>query len=171
MISKVSIGDRILLLKGMHAGLEATVFKERGLDEDEFLVQFDDQGGNSSTRVSYKFDAFGHVPIDAPNWLCSLSIDDLWAVDDAALHAALIIGTGGSWYAGAILPLIASVRQRRLPVSADDLWLTLRSHGFSPILQQDFCRLFDFSIELLVSLNGRPPIKKKRVEAMSIGRY
>jgi hypothetical protein len=172
MISKVSSGDRILILKGMYAGLEATVCNERGFDGDEFLVQFDVQEEDDwSTRVSYKFDAFGHVPIDVPNWLCSLSIDDLWAIDDAALQAALVIEVGNQWSARAILPLVARVRERRLPVLAHDLWLTLRSHGFSHRLKQDFYRLFDFSIELLVSLNGRPPIKKKRVEPMSIGRY
>jgi hypothetical protein len=170
-ISRVSSGERIIFLKGMFAGQEATVSDEPGLDESEFLVKFDDQQEGWGTSVSYKRDAFGRVPIEVPDWLCSLSIDDLCAIDGAALHMALIRQAEPLWSSKTLMPLISVVRQRRLPVTADDLWLTLRSHGFARKLKPDFLRLFDFSIELLISLNRRPPIKKKRVAPMSIGRY
>ena len=131
-------------------------------DDDEFLVRLDFQESGWLTRVNYKRDAFVHSPIDdIPEWLCRLSIDDLCGIEDAALHVALNLtgATGTLWPASIVLPLIAIVRQRRLPVSSADLWLTLRSHGFSRKQEEDFCQLFYFGLELLILLNGRPAIK------------
>jgi hypothetical protein len=174
MLASVTRGDRIYFLKGPHVGQEATVSDEPGLDDDEFMVKFDFQESGWSTRVNYKWAAFVHSPMDdIPKWLCSLSTDDLCAIDEAALQMAPRLAdlTGNIWSATTILPLIAIVRQRRLPVAAADLWPTLGAHGFSRKLKADFCRSFDFGLQLLVLLNGRPAIKKKRVKAMSIGRY
>src|SRR5258708_23336985 len=75
------------------------------------------------------------------------------------------------WSTSALLPLIATVRHRRLPVLGAEPWPTLEAHGIPESLKHDFCRKFDFAIELLISMHGRPPVQKRRVRAMSIGRY
>jgi hypothetical protein len=174
MIASVSPEDRIIILKGMYVGREATVSHEPGLSDDEFLVKFDSDPPNQLTRIAHKRDVFAYSPLgEIPNWLCSLSIDDLCTIDHSALDLAVLLAVGAkkSFSPNTRLPLIATVRQRRLPMLSVDLWPTLEAHGIPKPLKHDFCRKFDFAIELLVSLHGRPAVQKRRVRAMSIGRY
>jgi len=107
-----------------------------------------------------------------PDWLCDLSVDDLCSIDLSALDLALglVAGAKKIWSVTVLLPLITAVRQRRLPILGAELWPTLEAHGIPKNLKHDFCRKFDFAIDLLVSLHGRPAVKKRRVRAMSIGR-
>ena len=174
MIASVSAGDRILILKGMFAGHEAIVSDEPWPFDGEFLVKFDCHPRERSTRIHYRRDEFVYSPLnEIPKWLCSLSIDDLCAIENAILEMEGRRAEKAErlWSARTSLPLIETVWQRRLPVTAADLWLTLESHGISRNLRADFCRVFDFGIQILISLHGRPAIQKKRVRAMSVGRY
>jgi hypothetical protein len=158
----------------MNAGREATVSKEPGFSSDEFLVAFDGDLPGHLTRIIRRLDSFAYLPLGKmPKWLCSLSIDDLHSVDESCLQTATLLTTDAKhkWTVQALLPIIYTVRSRRLPVSGADLWLTLQAHGIRKSLKDGFCRTFDFSIELLFEMNGRPAIKKRRVKAMSIGRY
>lgn len=175
-IASVSPGERIVFLNAVHAGQQATVSDEPGSSDDEFLVSFDFEPPGQLMRVHYKRDKFAYFPIqEVPNWLCSLSIDDLCAVEHAALQVVLLAsGRNGRkriWSENILLPLLATVRHRRLPVLGADLWMTLASHGVSETLKGDFCKAFDFGVRLLADLHGRPAIQKKRAKAMSIGRY
>lgn len=174
MITSVSVGDRVILLRGADTGKEATVTAERGFNSDEFLVHFDTEPANQETRVSYSRDKFSFTPIgQLPDWLCQLSIDDLSAVDEAVVQTAILFAAAKvpSWSVDVLLPIISVVRSRRLPVNATDLWLTFEAHGFSSKLRKSFEKHFNFAIEILVVMCGRPPIKRKRIKAMSIGRY
>jgi hypothetical protein len=174
LIASVSGGDRIVILKGRHSGQMATVSSRPGLSDDEFLARFDFQPPNHEMRVSYKRDEFTFAPLERPpDWLCALSIDDLCAVENAAINVVMktVAKSRPVWSAENLLSLIATVWRRRLPVLGPDLWPTLEEHGISSNRKVTFCRYFDFGIHLLVSMHGRPAIKKKRVNAMSIGRY
>ena len=174
MIASVARGDRIVFLSGRHAGVQATVFSERGNREDEFLVNLDSDPPHQQMTVSYNRDFFARTPIDEiPSWLCNLSVDDLCEVDHAALRFALRLATAANVKLSpyVLLPLITVARQKRLPVLGADFWPTLEVHGLPKRLKRSFCAKFDFAIEVLVSMVGRPAIKKKRVPAMSIGRY
>jgi len=155
MIASVSRGDRIIMLKGMHVGQEALVVDQRGLSDDEFLVRFAYQSPDDSYRIHYKRDQFTHSPIKTiPDWLCNLSVDDLCAIDNAALMMNLILAENGPPICSAdvLLPIISTVRSRRLPISGTELWPTLQRHGMSEKLKDEFCHCFDFGNELLVSL-------------------
>jgi hypothetical protein len=174
MVASVSVGDRIISLRGSDAGREATVTAERGFNGDEFLVHFDLEPENYETRISYSRDKFAYAPIKKlPDWLCRLSIDDLSALDDSVIHTAVLFVTSKHkiWSVETLLPILSVVRSRRLPLSGADLWLTLEAHGFSPVTQDSFENYFDFAIEVLIAMVGRPPIKRKLVGPMSIGRY
>jgi hypothetical protein len=173
MIASVSAGQRIILLKGMYAGRFATVSDKPGWSEDEFLVRFDDEDGDTLTRISYRMDNFLCLPMTKiPTWLCHLSIDDLAAIEDACLQLALkyALAKKSTPWSDLLLPIIATVRGRRLPVLSNDVWPTLLAHGFSRKEKANFQRFFNFAI-LLISLNGRAPIKRKRMPPMSRGRY
>jgi hypothetical protein len=173
-IASVSTGDRIVFLKGMHSGQEATVSNEKGLSDDEFLVRFDFRPPGEEKRVSYTREEFAFAPIvQPPTWLCELSIDDLCAIENAAVN--FVVKTASNrrvvWSAENLLSPISTVWRRRLPATGSDLWPTFQSHGVSPNQRATFCRYFDFGIQLLISTHGRPAIKKKRAKPMSIGRY
>jgi len=174
MIASVTPGKRIILLQGMYSGLRATVSDQLGWSDDEFLVHFDHESRDTLTRISYKRDKFAYFPIKKiPAWLCHLSIDDLSAVEESSLLTALnlAIAPRSKKWSNVLLPLIATVRSRRLPILSADMWPTLIAHGFPAKQKADFCKFFDFGIELLVSLNGRAAIQKKKMPPMSRGRY
>jgi hypothetical protein len=174
-IAGVSTGDRIVFLKGRHSGQTATVSNQKGLFPDEFLVKFDFQPPNHEMRVSYLRDEFAFAPIESPPpaWLCELSIDDLCAVENAIINfvAKTAKTRRNIWNAENLLSPISTVWRRRLPVMGSDLWPAFESHGILSNQRLTFCRYFDFGIDLLISMHGRPAIKKRRVKAMSIGRY
>jgi len=167
MITTVSSGERIILLQGMSAGLCGTVSDRPGYPDDEFLVQFDIERKGTLTRIGYQRDKFAFFPLgEIPNWLCPLSVDDLSMVDEACLDTAL-----NARWADLLLPLISMVRSRRLPISSADIWPTLVAHGFPTSKKKKFHRLFDFGTRLLLLLNGRPPIQRRKMRPMSRGRY
>ena len=76
------------------------------------------------------------------------------AIDNAALMMNLILAENGPPICSAdvLLPIISTVRSRRLPISGTELWPTLQRHGMSEKLKDEFCHCFDFGNELLVSL-------------------
>ena len=174
MTSTVSAGETIIILQGMYSGRIGTVSDQPGYSDDEFLVHFEFDPQDILTRIGYQRDKFAYFPIKKiPKWLCHLSIDDLSAIDESCLDTVLnfaVYKSKAKW-ADLLLPLFATVRSRRLPVMATDLWPTLVAHGFSKKHKSDFQKYFDFGIELLVSMRGRPSIQRKKMAPMSRGRY
>src|ERR1700687_280513 len=173
MIASVTPGESMIILNGMNVGRKATVSPKPWLS-DEFLVKFDTAPPDELTRIVQRLTVFSYLPLDKmPDWLCDLAIDDLCSIDLSALDLALSLSVVAKkgWSVTTLLPLITTVRQRRLPVLGAELWPTLEEHGVPKNLKHDFCRKFDFAIELLASLHGRPAVQKRRVRAMSIGRY
>jgi hypothetical protein len=173
MVAPLSVGDRLVILGGVDAGKEAVVTATRGFNESEFYVRFDSDP-KYEYRINYTRDTFAPAPIQiVPKWLCPLSIDDLNAIDKSIVQIfmRLAIKSSAEWTVDLLLPIVAVVRGRRLPIAAADLWPAFRAHGFSPKLEYSFEKYFDFALELLTTMHGRPAIKRKRVKAMSIGRY
>jgi hypothetical protein len=173
-IASLRPGERIIILQGMYSGRTATVSDQPGWSDDEFLVRFDYEWRDTLTRIHYKRDKFAYFPIaKIPNWLCHLSMDDLSALDESSLLTVVNFASAkrAAKWADLLLPLIATVRSRRLPVLAADIWPTFVAHGFSRKQKTNFYQFFDFGIELLTSLHGRPAIRRKKMLPMSRGRY
>jgi hypothetical protein len=170
MISDASPGDRILFLKGMHAGHWATASKREWHVEREFLVHVDGASEDSERRVSYDRDRFVRAPVTAVAiWMPPLSSDGLCILEDTTIDRFLraIEMSGRSILIEVVEALVAVVWRRRLPVTASEVWQMLQAHSFEIERKLEFCALFDFGIALLISTLGRRPIKKKRVEPMS----
>jgi len=174
MITSISAGETIIVLQGMYSGRVGTVSDRQAYSDDEFIVHFDLDPQEILTRIGYQTDKFTYFPIKkAPEWLCHLSIDDLSALDKSCLDAVInfAVYKSNAKLADLLLPLFSAVRSRRLPIMVTDLWPTLVAHGYSKKHKSNFQRYFDFGIELLVSLHGRPSIKCKKMAPMSRGRY
>jgi hypothetical protein len=172
-IAYVSKGNRIVFLKDRYAGCEATVVAEKGLNDDEFVVHFDGEPDSHQMRINYKRDSFAFLPISKPpDWLCDLAIDDLNSIDEAIVQTRILLaGKDIAWSASTLLPIVAVLRGRRLPIVASELWPTLKAHGFPTRSRRSFEAQLNFSLDLLCTMHGRPPIKRRKVKAMSIGRY
>jgi hypothetical protein len=156
----------------MNVGRVGNVTAEQGYSEDEFLVHFDGEPITYETRILYKVDKFTYFPFDkVPDWLCPLSIDDLNAIDEAVVRTTMAVAMQSLLSVETLLPIVRTIRARRLPLRGRDLWATFRAHDFPAELQELFETQFDFAIDLLLAMNGRPPVKRKRVKPMSIGRY
>jgi hypothetical protein len=128
MITSVSKGDRIIVLQGMNAGKQGTVTATRGVDDREFIAHFDFEPEHYETRIGYSWDRFAFTPIEQiPEWLCQLSIDDLNAIDDSVIKTAALLAASGTeiWSVETLIPILGTVRSRRLPLSGADLWPTL----------------------------------------------
>jgi len=157
----------------MYAGRLATVSSQPGWSDEEFLAQFDTEERGILTRISYQRDRFNYFPLRTiPEWLCHLSMDDLGAIDESCLDTVLnftVAKERTSW-ADLLLPIFSTIRSRRLPVSSDDIWGTLAAHGFRKN-KEKFKEHCDFGLRLLLLFNGRPPIRRRRMDPMSRGRY
>ena len=171
MISETASGERLLFLNGMRAGRSATVSPAPSPIEGEFLVHMDGDRDDTLWRVSYCRDQFVRAPLQlVPSWMCQLSINDLCALEDAALRSTFrAFELGMQTIRVEVAQSLAAVAWgRRLPINGAQLWAMLEVHGFDDSWKSEFCLLFDFGFSLLVRTHGRQPIKKKKVKPMSI---
>jgi hypothetical protein len=164
MISEVSPGDTLNLVKGPCAGCSATVSATPSPVGGEFLVHVDGDPDTTLLRVPYLGDQFLREPLQpAPSWMCPLAISDLLVLEEGAMRALLRAFESGAKTirVEAAQVLVAAAWWRRLPVTGEQIWAMLQAHGFEERWQSDFCQLFDFGFSLLVSTHGRKPIRKK----------
>jgi hypothetical protein len=163
------------MLTGFMSGCIGTVAPEdTWWSGEEFCVQFDHDRPGHLHRVLLRHDLFVLEPnADQTPWLLPLSTDDLAFVDEVVVRfcATLIQKSNWSWRDEELYVLIEMFWQRRLPVQGKEVWATCAAHGMPQRYKNHFISTFDFGIGLLVYSHGRPPIKRRRVQAMSIGRY
>jgi hypothetical protein len=131
----------------MYSGRIGIVSDQSGYSDDEFLIHFELDPQDVLTRIGYQRDKFAYFPIKKiPKWLCHLSIDDLSALEESCLNTVLNFAVSKSTakLGDLLSPLFATIRGRRLPITATDLWPTLVAHGFSKKYKSDFQRYFNF---------------------------
>jgi hypothetical protein len=109
-----------------------------------------------------------------PEWMPNLSIDDNGAVHESLVTMLPLIAVGS--HEINIVPdrlwrTVITIWQRRLPLYRDNLWPMMEAHGVSRTQKDTLMDFFDFGIKVLTLANGRPAIKRKRIPAMSQGRY
>jgi hypothetical protein len=102
-----------------------------------------------------------------PPWMPPLSIQDAFILHEMVLLAAErdLMRTEAQY------PLINVCWSHRLPLSGSEVWAMLEAHGCDPIARPVVIERFDFGVGLLVGTQGRPPVKKRRMPALSKGRY
>lgn len=175
MLGRPAPGNRIQMLTGFMSGWIGTVAPEdTWWSSEEFCVQFDHDRPGLLHRVLLRHNLFVlESNADRPPWLPPLSTNDLALMDEVVVRfcAALFQKNKWSWRDEKLYVLIEMSWQRRLPVQGKEVWEMCAAHGIPQHHKSDFISTFDFGIGLLVYTHGRPPIKRRRVQAMSIWRY
>lgn len=173
-ITHVSLGERIVILKGYNAGRVGTCINETGYHSGEFLIRFDDQEENYDTRITYNSDEFSIIPAPKlPSWLLPLSIDDNNCIETEIVNFLVdyIAIKSRNWRTALILPIAHRLWWRRLPVRPNEVWLLLEAHGAPTKIKNRFLVELEVALEALRYSNGRSPIKKKRMRPFEVGVY
>jgi hypothetical protein len=68
-------------------------------------------------------------------------------------------------------PLVGFVWIHRLPITGTDLAGMLEAHGFPAESLGKAQEAIDYGLNMLIWMNGRKPIRRRRVEPLSISRY
>lgn len=163
-------GECVQLLNGYHAGSKALVVEP--VHYDELHIKFVDSQETSVRRSVLSVDLWTRLPLgNLPAWLAPLPTDDLAAVEDAIIQLAAVPTAETRRVRQQLLNLVDVVWTRRLPVRSADLRGTFQAHGLSALSHQTMFELFDFGLDQLVYSRGRKPNARKRMNAMSSGRY
>ncbi|MCP5372659.1 MAG: hypothetical protein H6907_13085 [Hyphomicrobiales bacterium] len=108
-----------------------------------------------------------------PPWMPPVSIED-----NALLHQSLIdslavlaAAKDQKSVGDSLIGVIDSCWRNRLPLQGTDVWPMVEAHGIPPHRKSDFINLFDFGKNILISTLGRAAVKRRRMPAMSQGRY
>ena len=174
MIYPVEQGKYVVLLSGLNAGRIFQVLADHPSSSDYFLARSPDMPPGTSRMISYSRDRFTIVPFDKiPDWMLSLSVDDANALEESIISG--IVNAAGDFRISdselLARHLIACAWRRRLPVSGFEIAKVLLAHGLPNRMVEQIPSLFEFGTSLLVKTIGRPPIKRKRVNPLSIGSY
>ena len=174
-IDRPNPGTKIKILSGRYSGWNGVVLPvEQWWSGSSFSIKFEDDRRESPHLVYSDSEQFTAEPFNLPpQWLPPLSIDDLAFLDEAIVRmiTALRKQDKWSWRDVEFQVLITMCWHRRLPIDGDQVWEVCNAHGMPKRFRRRFVEMFNFGIGLLVISHGRPPIKRRRVEAMSIGRY
>lgn len=169
-------GDRLQFLTQWKAGMSGTVCpRDKWWRPGGFCIHIDGEPLDRSSHISPGHDLYALKPIDdPPGWFPPFSIDDLAFLDETVVRLCAGLSRNGRWHLhdDELYMPITALRGRRLPVSDEELWAICAAHGMPQRFRKRFVRLYDFGLKLLVHNNGRPPIKRKRLDApMLIPRY
>jgi hypothetical protein len=165
----------VILLNGFRAG-QAGIVSSVNLDArfhaGAFLIRADGDGPGIEQIVNPRLDLFAALDHTRrlPKWLPPLAMREAADLDEVVVTVCnrfLELGPG-KWHRGVFYGLIYHCWRRRLPLSEDEIWKSLATHGMSKKFQKLACRAYLEGTELLVYAHGRKPIKKKRVSPLSL---
>jgi hypothetical protein len=108
-----------------------------------------------------------------PDWMPALSIEDACALHEQVLQSLQFPPQGSARKAAAkiVTSVVARCWGQRLPLDGAEVWAVLAAHGARDELKTASIELFDFGLALLVGAQGRVPIRRRRMSALSRGRY
>ncbi len=170
------IGTSIIFLNGIGVGQSGVVVADRWgtCPPDRFLVKMPNAKVGTLRMVMPTHELFVDVKLlSVPTWMPPVSIEDNAFLHRSLLHsldkltAACDCGVVGE----ALGEIIATCWRRRLPLEGVDIWPLLKAHGVDANFEANMADCFDFGIRLLTRTQGRTGVKRKRMVAMSKGRY
>jgi hypothetical protein len=170
------IGTTIIFLNGSVVGQSGMVVADQWgtCPRDRFLVKmsYDETGKLRMVMPSHELFLDAEM-LAVPVWMPPVSIED-----NAFLHNSLPDSLDklttecdrGS-LGESLHSIIATCWRRRLPLGGADIWPFLNAHGVAPRLKAVVIDYFDFGTRLLTKTQGRSAVRRRRMPAMSKGRY
>lgn len=164
------IGERIRVLSDYMAGKTGTVVPsppELSLKPEIIIVQMDDEPPEIQTMVNrehYLTELLPGAPV--PEWEPPIPMRDLAELDKIVVRFCEESIWGRRKEPDWLLfyNLIGYVWYKRLPLEPDEIGAILYAHGVPENWRKRLISLFRHGRELLVSVVGRKPIKKKRLK-------
>ncbi len=171
------VGQRIMFLTSGDSGHFGTRIEDYHTTArlDQFLVKMDcEQNAEVARIVSPSNDLYLIEPVPpVPVWMLPLSVEDALSIHENMLRgierADAVSKT--DWLKELCYPIVACCWLRRLPVSGQEIWQMLTAHDILEEHKVAFLELYDFGISLLVRTQGRPAVKRKRMQPFSHGKY
>ena len=101
-----------------------------------------------------------------PGWAPFLSLPDAAIVDRAVVDFCSVSYSASQWRSDwpMFFELIRLVWRYRLPVTGSEISDILTAHGVCTSWQKGLPEFFEKGIELLVHVNGRKPVKRRRTK-------
>jgi hypothetical protein len=170
------IDTLITLLSGVDVGQSGVVVADQWgtCPPDRFLVKMAHHESGTLRMVMPSHELFLDVKqLVVPAWMPPLSIQDNGFLHESLLRSLEDIkaARGRESVGKSVLSIIATCWGRRLPLRGAELWLLLNAHGVGSELKSDVIDYFDFGMKLLTQTQGRAAVKRRRMPAMSRGRY
>lgn len=172
------VGTSLIFLKGFDSGYwgEVVADKWNVCSRNQILVHMEYERASTACRfVTPGRDLYVSARLySVPDWMPPYSIDDNWAVHESLVDSMpqIVIGTHASALAPEQLSrTIIACWRRRLPLQGSELWPMLEAHGVPSRQKERLLQMFEFGTKILGHANGRRPVKRKRMQPMSLGRY
>lgn len=167
-------GDRIRLLSGSRAGKQATVLDRPKIfsnDPKMLLVQMDEDDSAAQQMVNLKFEIVEHAPyLPVPSWSPPLSIRKTYELHKFIIEFCEKNSPGSSKKIDLTSLYILTWRiwNKRLPLDARETWVLLETHGVPPQWKSALINIMTHCKALLLTVNGKKPIKKYLAEPMAL---
>jgi hypothetical protein len=169
-----SPGERIRLLSGSRAGKQATVldppehFKN---DPNMILVQSDEDDPSIRQMVNLDLELVELLPsAPVPPWAPPISIRKTYELHECIINFCEKSTQGSSkkMHLTSLYLLIWHIWKRRLPLEPKEVWNMLEAHGVPLNWRTSTMNILRHGLSLLMTVYGKKPVKKFRVEPMSI---
>jgi hypothetical protein len=168
------IGERFRIIFGSGTGKTGTVVEwPNNLPkiENEFLAQMDYESPEWQSRVSIVHQLIQMLPPDSvPVWAPPLCLEDAGKLDECIVNLCNRSFQHGKWETDwtSFNGVIYAVWYHRLPLEQKDLWLVLQAHGVPETTRISLLDFYQKGRDLLIYAIGRKPIRKKRVQPLSV---
>ena len=165
--SALEPGVRFRFLTGPHAGRTGTVLSPLPppCPQDEGRAQLDHDPSHWQQQL-LSFHLVERLPApDIPVWAPPIGLKEAAELDAIVVRFCEASFGTGEWMVSRprFNEIIGFVWQKRLPISATELWNVLGAHGVPDRFERTLRELFENGRDLLIHVVGRKPIKKKRV--------
>lgn len=167
-------GDRIRLLSGSRAGKQATVlralehFKN---DPNMIVVQSDEDDPSIQQMVNIDLELVELIPsAPVPSWAPPISIRKTYELHGCIINFCQksMQGSSKKMHFESLYLLIWHIWKRRLPLEPKEVWDMFEAHGVPINWKTATMNILRHGLSLLITVYGKKPVKKFRVEPMSI---
>jgi hypothetical protein len=173
-IGILEIGSRFRIISAFKTGTIGTVVewpKNVPKIPDEFMAHLDHDPPEWQIRISIKQEMIQVFPFPpTPEWAPPLSMRDASELDKTIICFCAKSFQNGKWKIdwNSFNGVIRMTWYNRLPLEPDELWLVLKAHGVPEKSKRNLVGFYERGRNLLVYSGGRKPIKKKKVEPLTI---